>query len=355
MWSLILPEYIKGLQREIHLDALTGIIHSLTDSIKALGIPLPAENILALNTILKELVLASCERRERREEQSKSPDFDEQEKEVMEEENDEEDKFLSQVYYCIAAIVKAAKETYVPSFHKLLFPIFWGMLAPEKSAGEHIAGLCIIDDLIAYGGQPANQYITKFLPITFAYSKDPDADVRQSAVWGIGACAQASKDKFLPVYEGALEALSKVITHKDSKTEENEPATDNAIGAVTKICRYTLTAQGQEKALVKVLPTLLQWLPIKGDYEEGQVIHDLLCDFIESNNPALQLEKNLPRILSIFGSILGTNAVTEATTARISKIWKVFCTSVPSTVLSSAVSLLKSEEQEKLKKLATDR
>jgi len=271
----------------------------------------------------------------------------------MEEENDEEDRFLSNVYYSIAAMVKASHEAYFASFNKLLFPIFWGLLAPEKSVGEHIAAICIIDDLIAYGGQPATLYVTKFLPITFNYSKDQDSDVRQSAVWGIGACAQALKENFLPVCETALDVLSKVITGKDSKSEDNDAATDNAIGAVAKICKYTLTGKGQEKQLAKVLHTLLTWLPIKADYEEGQAIHDILCDFIESNSPALQLEKNLPRVLSIFGSILGTNAVTEGTTARIAKIWKVWCSSLPSTVLGGAVSVIKSEEQEKLKKLSS--
>jgi hypothetical protein len=355
MWTSYLPEYVKALTKEVHLDSVIGLLHSLTDSIKAIGLPLPDKHLAGLNELIKEMVDASNERRAKREEIAKSQDFDEQEKDVLEEENEEEDKFLSAVYYCIQQLVKTSKEAYVPSFHKTLFPIIWPMLAPEKSAGERNGALCIIDDVIAYGGPPAVQYITKFLPLAFAYAKDSDSDVRQSAVWGIGACAMASKEKFLPVSETALDVLSKVITSKDSKTEDNEPATENAIGAVAKICKYVLTIKGQESTLAKVLPTLIQWLPIKADFDEGQVIHDILCDFIESNNSALQMDKNLPKILSIFGAILGTNAVTEATTLRISKIWKVFCSSVPSTVMSSAVSLIKPEEQEKLKKLSGEK
>jgi len=306
---------------------------------------------VGINTLLKELVEACTERREKREEIRTSPDFDEQELEVIEEENEEEDRFISDVYYAIAAMVKSSKDSYVPSFHKLLFPLFWKMLGPEKSVGEHIAALCIMDDIIAYGGKPGLQYLTGFVPVVIKYCTDKDADVRQAAVWGVGACAQVAGAKFLPLAEGALDILSKVVMAPDSRSEENEACTDNAIGAVGKICKYVLTLKGQEKQLAKVLPIWLNWLPLKGDFEEGHSAHDILCDLLENYGPVFQLDKNLPKVLSIFGTILGTNFVTEVTAKRIEQIFKNMCKSIPKPAMAAAIARIPPEEQTKLQEI----
>eukprot|EP00456_Euglypha_rotunda_P018113 TRINITY_DN16364_c0_g1_i8.p1 TRINITY_DN16364_c0_g1~~TRINITY_DN16364_c0_g1_i8.p1 ORF type:complete len:360 (-),score=51.03 TRINITY_DN16364_c0_g1_i8:11-1090(-) len=145
LWDEMFPQYIKAFAKETHLDNLTLIVDSFTDSVKVLGGPLPEKQATMLTKVLKELVEASIERRQQRDEVRKSEDFDDQESHVIEEENEEEDRFLSNVYYLVAALVKSLKNNFIPLFHKHLYPLFWPMLAPEKSVGEHIAAICIFE------------------------------------------------------------------------------------------------------------------------------------------------------------------------------------------------------------------
>jgi len=96
-------------------------------------------------------------------------------------------------------------------------------------------------------------------------------------------------------------------------------------------------------------------LPIKIDDIEGISVHGMLCTFIESNNQFLfgQNYSNLSKILSIFGTILGTKFVNEEVTKRIIIILKQMQTSMPGQLLSHAWGMLTSEQQQKLQRSMT--
>ncbi len=53
-------------------------------------------------------------------------------------------------------------------------------------------------------------------------------------------------------------------------------ATENAISAVTKICKH-IDSVGREE----ILPLWLSWLPVVEDKEEAPHVYDYLCDLIE--------------------------------------------------------------------------
>ncbi len=53
-------------------------------------------------------------------------------------------------------------------------------------------------------------------------------------------------------------------------------ATENAISAVTKICKHI-----DSVPLEEVLPIWLSWLPVVEDKEEAPHVYDYLCDLIE--------------------------------------------------------------------------
>ena len=54
-------------------------------------------------------------------------------------------------------------------------------------------------------------------------------------------------------------------------------ATENAISAVTKVCKYIDTGV----PLDNILPMWLSWLPIVEDKEEAPHVYSYLCDLIE--------------------------------------------------------------------------
>merc|ERR1712072_1055371 len=102
-------------------------------------------------------------------------------------------------------------------------------------------------------------------------------------------------------------ALHKIITQKKSRSEDNILATENAISAVGKILRYQAAALDS----AVLLPTWLSYLPVSADDEEGPIIYDALCFFIEKQHPHLwgaKLER-LPHIVSVLVDAYGSDLV----------------------------------------------
>ena len=71
--------------------------------------------------------------------------------------------------------------------------------------------------------------------------------------------------------------LIKVIQDPEARAIENLNPTENAISAVTKICKYSPSAIN----LAEVLPHWLSWLPVWEDEDEAIHIYNYLCDLVE--------------------------------------------------------------------------
>ena len=75
----------------------------------------------------------------------------------------------------------------------------------------------------------------------------------------------------------AIPLLIKIIQDPESRSVENLSATENAISAVTKICKYN---HGNVN-VVEVLPHWLSWLPTWEDEDEAEHIYNYLSELIE--------------------------------------------------------------------------
>ena len=83
---------------------------------------------------------------------------------------------------------------------------------------------------------------------------------------------------YLLIYLDALSPLMMAIQSPNAK--EDLPAihaTENAISAVAKICRYIESGVPYDS----VLPLWLSWLPVVEDKEEACHVYTYLCDLIE--------------------------------------------------------------------------
>ncbi len=82
----------------------------------------------------------------------------------------------------------------------------------------------------------------------------------------------------LSVCSDALQLLTSAINAPNAK--EDTPAinaTENAISAVTKVCKYLDTGVPYDS----ILPMWLSWLPVVEDKEEAPHVYSYLCDMIE--------------------------------------------------------------------------
>jgi len=76
-------------------------------------------------------------------------------------------------------------------------------------------------------------------------------------------------------------------------------ATENAISAMAKICKYVKSGIPYET----VLPVWLSWLPVTEDKEEAQHIYGYLCDLIQRYTRCLSVRSSVSVCLFICLSV----------------------------------------------------
>lgn len=336
LFNFMFSPYCHAIAEEFKMDSLQNILDSFSNSMLVMysaDLVMSKEQIETVNGLLEEIIGASNLRREEREQKRHSDDCDEEESFLLDEENEAEDELLTYVHSCIAAMVKINKDGYMPSFISKLFKFFWPLiLDPTKSSiGQIQAGLCVIDDIIQYGGHTAKQYVKEFYPIVTKYCLHSEVDVRHAAVFGIGSCAIATGLEFKPVRNEALDVLLQVIMDSESRNEDNAPATDNAISSVGKIFRHCYE---EEPILFKgtnFITLWLAWLPITTDEEEADVVHQNLLYLLKTRSSSVLGENNeyLPKVLSILSEVLThRRGLTDETKMDIISFIKQLATSL---------------------------
>lgn len=90
--------------------------------------------------------------------------------------------------------------------------------------------------------------------------------------------AQFGGDSFFPVLTAAIPLLTSVISTNGSRDDDKITATENAISALGKICRFKAPVVADFNA---VLNLWFQSLPIVVDDEEAPHVYNYLFELIE--------------------------------------------------------------------------
>eukprot|EP01126_Amoeba_proteus_P040664 TRINITY_DN4345_c0_g1_i9.p1 TRINITY_DN4345_c0_g1~~TRINITY_DN4345_c0_g1_i9.p1 ORF type:complete len:251 (+),score=76.36 TRINITY_DN4345_c0_g1_i9:275-1027(+) len=195
-------------------------------------------------------------------------------------------------------------EYFFCSFRLELLSLTRELVCKTRPWAERRLALCIFDDLVEVGGEKSVVYWDHFIPFLLDYALDPNPEVRQMACYGLGVCAQEGRDHFEPVVKKALESLVSVISQPDSREEQNVTATENAISSVGKILQFQWLKLGDD--VPNLMRMWVNWLPLKEDEVEAQVVHEQLISFVTSNHPHIFGKDfvNLPKIMSLFAFLL---------------------------------------------------
>ncbi|CAF3778897.1 unnamed protein product [Rotaria socialis] len=128
---------------------------------------------------------------------------------------------------------------------------------------------------------------------------DSVAEVRQAAAYGFGVMGMNGGPVYARACAESLPALFTLVSASDSRSVENNTATENAISAVTKILKFNNSCVDN---IDKLHHIWLSWLPIYEDTEETPHVYGYLCDLIEQNNPVIvgQDQSNIPTIIKLF-------------------------------------------------------
>ncbi|CAI5949010.1 unnamed protein product, partial [Closterium sp. NIES-65] len=314
MVDFLVPPLVEVLTKEPEVEMIVVMLESLQECIQ--GVELSAEQVTQVVAQLKAVVEGSRGRRKERLERTQTEDFDEEESELLQEENEQEDEVLDQVGDCIGELARVFKGSFKP-FADDLAPFVLQMMDKSRPATERRVGICIFDDLAENMGDAAASYFPAFLPHILEAVLDPLPEIRQSAAYGIGICAQHGGAAFTPYVPDTVARLGQVVSSGDSKSELSVSATDNAISALGRLCEHQAHAPFDS---AHVLSVWLAYLPIREDRAEAKVAHAQLCGLLERSDTRIlgPNNQNLPHIVGVLLEVLkaGTDLATEETNKR---------------------------------------
>ena len=315
LFSAMLPVFIDCSGKELMLDNLCGVLDALSDAIAVMGCPMRDEEQEMLCRELALETVASQQRMERREQRRSDADFDEEEEAAVQEENNGEEEFLGFVYQCIAAAIDNAGAAFLPHYHAQLQPVFSALLAHPNIVLVTTA-LCTVGQVVNDLPLPPplqSAYCDALFPVCLQYARHESMDVRQSALFGIGACCQQLGPRFAAVMNDAVRVCLEVIRQPGSKEEDSRPATDNAVSALEKIasvCAAAMTAEQRRQLLSEVVDAL----PCVGDVKEAQRVHDRLIAYVKDGDAAVIGEggERLQKLMQMLASLLDSDFVSDA-------------------------------------------
>lgn len=238
------------------------------------------------------------------------PDMYADEIEAITEEEEIDDKILSGVMEVVGMLLKGFKKEFQATFLQY-FKNLYGEIFTKEGATENeiLAAICIFDDYVENtqdlmwtgNTSPILEQMVKF-----AYHKN--ANIRQSAVFGLGVCAQAiDSNTFSPFLAKTLEMVRNVLKDPKARTEDYTVATDCAVGALGKLA--LLHNNG-------LIEEWLNYLPIKAEVEEAQSVHKMFfthfdkvkvfprCQTILAEMKTIKDEMIDKETLSTFGQLI---------------------------------------------------
>ncbi|KAI7907017.1 armadillo-type protein [Cokeromyces recurvatus] len=215
------------------------------------------------------------------------------------EEEDDEIESESLLITSAGDLVAALCETVGPNFAKyfeVYMPLMIKYYKPTKTQSERSMAIGCLGECIAGIKSAVTSYTERLLPIFVKACGDEDELVRSNAAFALGCLTLHTQIDLSPHYGQLLTALSPLFSNQ---TLPN--TVDNAAGAVARL----ILAHPEAVPLDQVLPTFVNALPLKADYEENQPVFDCIFQLFSTNNAFVL--GHLPQFLHIFTLVLADN------------------------------------------------
>ena len=281
-------------------------------------------------------------------EESATGGLDEEELEALEDALESEEVFMFHVSEILGALMKTHTVNYLPSFEAVVMPTILEMAAEHMSPSDRKTSIFVIDDIIDFGGEAAASLYNQLIPILLHHVTDEGAQLRQAAVYGLGAAAGAAVTAFAPFAAEAVQRMQTIISHEKSREGENEQATDNAVSALGKIYLSQANALTQEGIDPNdVLGLWLSYLPLRADREESISVNRQFCNMLQSSEylDAImgQDSANLTHVLSVIAQVLGTDFIDTQTANEMQSILCNMQQQLPAQLMQQSIQQLPAE------------
>ncbi|KAI9499421.1 hypothetical protein BDB00DRAFT_796249 [Zychaea mexicana] len=321
MWHTVFEKIAKVFATEDDVSFLAQLYATFYECVEVLGQNcMQPEQLELFTKACEEHIKMFLERLTARESEKQAGEYDpEDEEQLMDEEVTEEDA-LSELSHAIQVVLKThGAATFGPYFERLL-PLIVPFLNHPSSTARQWA-ICVFDDLVEYTGPASYNYANQFLQTMVNSLQDPAAEVRQAAAYGLGVCGQFGGPQYADVCAAALEPLFHIIKAPNSREETVVFATENAISAVAKICKFN----SSRFPLDTVLGPWFEALPIVNDDQEAAFVYSYLLELLEANHPSVlgPNNANIPKLVKIFTEVLAADILQPELTQQVVNNLKV--------------------------------
>ncbi|RUS25813.1 importin subunit beta-3, partial [Jimgerdemannia flammicorona] len=385
MWHSVCPKIIDVIMSEADPSFLSQLYMTFYESLETVGQnSMEPTEFEAFTKATESQLKEFYERLQQRAQARSSQEYDAEDEEGMQEEEATEEAVLGEVfiflcfldlhrtivYCCLTPIIRltwvATDEHYLMKLSKALHTIlktqgiaflpYFDRLVPvimtffnDKDTAARQWAVCVFDDLIEFTGPASWAYQGQFLPKLVASLLDPATDVRQAAAYGLGVCGQFGGPNYADVCAAALNPLFQLINLPDSRAQENIFVTENAISAVSKICKFN----NSKFDVNTVLPVWFAALPLTHDEEEAPVTYTYLLDLLDSQHPSIigTNSENIPHLVSIFTDVLVAAILPEQLAQRMAVTLKAVLSGVPDAARQQLWNQLEPEKRQALQDL----
>ena len=299
MW----PHLVESLAKEVDPDVVHIMLQSVQEMVDVAKGPMimPVDLMGPVFDAFQQVLKDYEERRDLRMERTVGEDFDAEEEEALMEEHEAESELLDALGNSLTSILKLYGDAAL-QFVEALLPSFYNFLGPARYVEERRVALILMDDVIQYSPAGAAKYTNHVLPQLLQGSRDQNAGVRQSCVYGLGRTAEHRQADFKPHAQTAVSIVMTIINDPEARNEDNILATENAVGALGKFLEF------HPECMDPTAGTLfVQNLPLTEDDEEARVVHPQLVRLVSANDTRIlgPSNANLAKIMEVLVKVLG--------------------------------------------------
>ena len=323
MGKVFLNVIHPALVTEFEADTMVAQLQAIKSIVEVPGVVhMTAEEVLKLGQEMIKLLEKSLEKRKKNEEIDKTipADSDEDEANAFGDLlKSEEDRVHTSISEVFGALFKTHTQLSIPIVKYLYENVLRLFVDPSAREEDHKFGVYLIDDIIEFVGPTLVPDQWPMLSeAILRYAVSPNDAVRQAACYGLGILAtRTDPTVFIQWSESILKALAAAIAVPVGKSSKSHGhARDNAIAAIGRILKH------QTVDTSYWLPYWAQLLPIRHDKVEARLMHEQLATFVTQNiqlilQPDGAFHPLLPHIVKVFGEIIDTKIINEATVAMV--------------------------------------
>ncbi|PNH09582.1 Importin-5 [Tetrabaena socialis] len=295
---------------------------------------------------LASYMLQADKRRAERASRRSTEDFDAEEAEALEAENEMEEELFDQVATAVGAFLKKFGDDVLPLVESLLMTRYGAMLT-DKTRGpeERRIAICLVDDMVENSPAGMAKHFANVYPLLLDATRSDHADLRQCAVYGLGVmAAKAPVEAFRPTAASVAEVLAAIVNHPESKSDDNDMATDNAVSALGRILAHHAEALGPDGGAAYAALWLGSF-PLKADAVEATAMHEQLVQMCEAQDP--RVVPHAAKVASVFAEVLGGGKtyVAGPVGLRMAQLLHRLQPAVPAEALSSVLSAFSPKQQ----------